>query len=209
MMQATYHLPEARQALLQHTDNHAGTLENFDSCISQWQGAQGRAPENLDLLVRAIVLTAEMREMRRKEPIISHTLRVAQVLWMDGQIRDATLLACAILHHWTPDQVKDKFNDQIHDILAEFDAEPNFAQGSKEEREIVINRAPTLTGPCLDLKMADRLDSIRQRALTPASPEKTVALDWEEKLLEAVTASKKANQTLLAAVKKAIEEARR
>ena len=208
-MQASYHLAQARQALVQHTNNHTGTLETFESCLSEWQGAQGLAPENLDLFFRAIVLTAEKQEMRRKEPVISHTLRVAQFLWIDGQVRDATLLACAILHHWSPEQVREKFNDQIHGILAEFDAEPNFVQGSDIDREKVISRAPTLKGPCLDLKMADRLDSIRQRALTPASQEKTIALDWEEKLLEAVTGAQKASQTLLAAVKKAIEQARR
>lgn len=169
----------------------------FDKVNSQWE--KELQP---DLLYKAVVRTANKGEELEGKPLLLHTLRVAQILWEEADVRDIALLACGILHHWEAKDLQQEFPPTVCNVLVECNDEPNFARGTDEEKERVIARAPTLSSDALVIKFADRLDSIR------SGKKNNAELDWEQKLVVAVRDLDKTNRKLISAVGTAIERAR-
>ena len=86
--------------------------------------------DSLGLVLRAADFAArEHREQRRKDaeatPYINHPIRLAAILYEEGGVRDATVLAAALLHDTmedtgtTYDELRGEFGAAVVDVVAE------------------------------------------------------------------------------------------
>jgi (p)ppGpp synthase/HD superfamily hydrolase len=178
-----------RNNLQLSTANHPEVMQKFDDCMTIWKVVYAQKDAELALILRAVDYAAEMHrgQMRRNAPgtpFILHPLSMAEILSSVGEIQDAKVIACAILHHilsdelGTSQELEQLFGNEVKEILVEANDEPNFNRASDDDRMIVINRAPTLSVHSQLLKLAGMLDHARHAAKN--RPE----IVWEQKLLD-------------------------
>jgi guanosine-3',5'-bis(diphosphate) 3'-pyrophosphohydrolase len=148
-------------------------------------------------LLNAIDFAATKHEGQYREgvlatPYIVHPLRVAQSLWMYGNIRDVSTLLAALLHDTledttaTGEEIENHFSLQVRSIVEELT--DNLYLSSEEKRQKQIDHALYLSFNAKFVKLAAQLYNIRDlKNLLPAERLKnTNYLYWGFKLLNAL-----------------------
>jgi guanosine-3',5'-bis(diphosphate) 3'-pyrophosphohydrolase len=130
---------------------------------------QAEMNEQFGLVVQALMFSARRhRDQRRKgaegAPYINHPIEVMEVLWRVGGVRDAELLAAALLHDTvedtgtTPEEIEEQFGAAVRALVMEATDDKSLPKSERKRLQIV--HAPGLTDRAKMLKMADKICNV-------------------------------------------------
>jgi GTP diphosphokinase / guanosine-3',5'-bis(diphosphate) 3'-diphosphatase len=131
---------------------------------------------DLPLVLRALAFATEKhRGQARKNaegtPYIEHPIALASLLWTEAHVRDAHVLAAAILHDTiedtptTHDELEERFGCHVADIVAEVTDDKRLPKAARKAAQ--IQNAEHLSYEARLVKLADKTCNLRDVANTP------------------------------------------
>ncbi|MEO8358113.1 MAG: HD domain-containing protein [Chloroflexota bacterium] len=134
--------------------------------------------ESTGLVLKALRFSAEKhRDQRRKDakssPYINHPIQVAETLWTVGGVRDAILLAAAILHDTIedtgtqPEEIKAEFGEDVLALVLEVTDDKSLPKPVR--KQLQVENAPHKTQSAKLLKLADKICNVRDVSSSPPS----------------------------------------
>jgi GTP diphosphokinase / guanosine-3',5'-bis(diphosphate) 3'-diphosphatase len=153
--------------------------------------------EEMGLVLRAAQFAAvRHRRQRRKDreatPYINHPLTLTDILWREGGVRDARVLAAALLHDTVEDtrttaaEIAREFGTEVARIVAE--VTDNKRLHKKTRKRLQIEHAPKLSRRAKLVKLADKIANLRDmRASPPAgwpSARRREYFDWSRQVVD-------------------------
>jgi guanosine-3',5'-bis(diphosphate) 3'-pyrophosphohydrolase len=138
---------------------------------------QQRPPTHAaDLILRAVAFAAHKhRDQRRKDkdasPYINHPIQLATVLWEEGGVRDAEVIAAALLHDTLEDtettwqELRGIFGEAIADVVLEV-TDTKWIKKALRKRLQVARAAHSSENAKL-VKLADKICNLRDIAAHP------------------------------------------
>jgi guanosine-3',5'-bis(diphosphate) 3'-pyrophosphohydrolase len=135
-----------------------------------------KKPNSTARLVSALAFAAHKhRNQRRKDveasPYINHPIALAQVLAVEGAVKDADVLVAAILHDTVEDtrttaaELKRKFGGKIAGIVMEVTDDKRLRKYVR--KRLQIEHAPHLSKAAKLVKLADKICNLRDVADRP------------------------------------------
>ena len=132
--------------------------------------------DSVGLLLKAIRFAAEKHtDQRRKDskssPYINHPVRVAEMLWTMGEVRDDTLLVASILHDTVedtatqPDEIRDEFGEEVLALVLEVTDDKSLPK--QVRKQLQVETAPHKTRNAKLLKLADKICNLHDILASP------------------------------------------
>ena len=132
--------------------------------------------ESTGLILKALRFAAEKHnDQRRKDsrasPYINHPIRVAEILWRVGDVRDVTLLIASILHDTiedtktTPDEIRAEFGEDALALVLEVTDDKSLPK--QVRKQLQVEHAPHKTRNAKLLKLADKISNVQDIIVTP------------------------------------------
>lgn len=129
-----------------------------------------------DLVLRALAFAARKhRDQRRKgsdhAPYVNHLIDVLDLLWRVGGIRDAEVLAAALLHDTvedtatTPQELEQLFGPKVRALVAEVTDDKSLPQEVRKRRQ--VEHAGSLSVGARLIKLGDKISNVRDLAAHP------------------------------------------
>lgn len=152
---------------------------------------------DMDLLIRAANFAAlKHRDQRRKDanatPYINHPLSVAQVLWKEGGVRDARVLAAGLLHDTVEDtrttraELHRVFGAVVANTVAE--VTDNKRLSKQTRKRLQIEHAPHLSVSAKLVKLADKICNLRDMLKNPPKEwplaRRREYFDWSKQVVD-------------------------
>lgn len=136
----------------------------------------------LELLLDALAFAADKhRRQRRKDPeaspYVNHPIALARILTHEGGVRDATVLAAALLHDTVEDtqtttgELKRRFGARVASIVAEVTDDKTLPSATR--KRLQVEHARTLSRGARLVKLADKIANLRDLR-TSAPPDWTL-----------------------------------
>jgi len=152
-------------------------------------------PDNISLILRALRFSAlKHRDQRRKgadaSPYINHPIEVAETLWSVGGVRDAAVIAAAILHDTvedtdtTPAEIEEKFGQAVRAFVSEVTDDRTLPKPERKQRQ--VEHAPHLSIGAKQIKLADKISNVNDIAVAPPNwpaERKSEYLSWAESVV--------------------------
>ncbi len=97
---------------------------------------------------------------------VNHPINVARILH-DRGVQDAAVLAAAYLHDTVEDtavsvrQLRDRFGSRVADLVSQMTLSPEEQQDFRTKVRALVEHAAKMTPDCKLIKLADRLDNMR------------------------------------------------
>ena len=138
-------------------------------------------PDPTGLLLKALAFAAHKhRDQRRKNeaasPYINHPIALANVLWQEGGVRDAAVLAAALLHDTIedtdtqPEELRAEFGDEIAEVVLEVTDDKSLPKA--ERKRLQVEHAGHISQAAQLVKLADKICNVRDVASEPPQ-------DWD------------------------------
>jgi guanosine-3',5'-bis(diphosphate) 3'-pyrophosphohydrolase len=156
------------------------------------------------LLIDALAFAAEKhRTQRRKDPeaspYINHPIALARLLSIEGRIRDAKVLAAAVLHdtledtRTTYEELHERFGPMISGIVREVTDDKSLA--AAERKRLQIEHAGELSRRARLVKLADKTANLRDLTHN-APPEWSLQrrrdyFEWAKKVVDKIRGTNK------------------
>jgi GTP diphosphokinase / guanosine-3',5'-bis(diphosphate) 3'-diphosphatase len=155
------------------------------------------ASHDIGLVLRAAQFAAiKHRDQRRKDkeetPYINHPLALADVLWHEGGIRDARILAAALLHDTVEDtrttraELQKAFGRPIASMVAEVTDDKRLHK--KTRKRLQVEHAPHLSAGAKLVKLADKISNLRDMAASPPAhwplARRREYFDWAKQVVD-------------------------
>ncbi len=155
------------------------------------------AAADTGLILRAAQFAAmKHRNQRRKDkeatPYINHPLALANVLWHEGRITDARIIAAALLHDTVEDtrttraELARAFGKSIASVVAE--VTDNKWLDKKTRKRLQVEHAPHLSPSARLVKLADKICNLRDLAASPPADwslaRKREYFDWAKQVVD-------------------------
>lgn len=136
------------------------------------------------------------RSQKRKDvagsPYINHPIKVAKLLWQEGEVRNIDILITAILHDTVEDtnttikEIKELFGDKVALYVSEVTDDKKLL---KAERKLMqIEHAPHISQEAKQVKLSDKIcnvwDIIYSAPAEWPLERKIEYLDWSDKVME-------------------------
>lgn len=132
--------------------------------------------DDTGLVLKALSFAADKhRHQRRKgeeaSPYINHPIDLANILWHEGKVSDAVVIAAAILHDTVEDTETDaselqrEFGEQIASIVMEVTDDP--ALHPLERKKQQVEKAPHISHMAKQVKLADKIGNLRDILVHP------------------------------------------
>ncbi|HMZ06314.1 MAG TPA: HD domain-containing protein [Anaerolineales bacterium] len=156
------------------------------------------------IIFKALRFSAEKHsEQRRKDakssPYINHPIQVAETLWSIGGVRDANLLAAAILHdtiedtNTTPAEIQTLFGEDVLSLVLEVTDDKSLPKDVRKKMQ--IENASHKSPRAKLLKLADKLCNIYDITHIPPTTwplkRKQDYLLWSEKVVHGLRGTNK------------------
>jgi guanosine-3',5'-bis(diphosphate) 3'-pyrophosphohydrolase len=156
------------------------------------------------LLIDALAFAADKhRKQKRKDPeaspYINHPIALARVLSIEGKVRDAKVLAAAILHDTLEDtetsyeELHERFGPTIAGIVREVTDDKTLP--APERKRLQIEHASELSRRARLVKLADKTSNLRDLiANAPAEwslQRRRDYFDWAKKVIDRIRGSNK------------------
>lgn len=153
--------------------------------------------EAVALMLGALAYAADKhRDQRRKGagavPYINHPIAVAEMLWRVGGVRDAAVIAAAILHDTvedtdaTPEEIERLFGQEVRALVAEVTDDKSLEKA--ERKRLQIEHAPHLSLGAQQIKLADKIANVADVAFAPPPDwpheRRTAYLAWSDHVVE-------------------------
>ncbi len=131
---------------------------------------------DLGLVLKALQFAAHKhRDQRRKDkaasPYINHPIALAELLWTVGGVRDAHVLAAALLHDTIEDTKTTRaelvrgFGREVADIVVEVTDDKRLHK--KTRKRLQIEHAPLLSRRAKLVKLADKTSNLTDIVMSP------------------------------------------
>lgn len=156
-----------------------------------------QSTSDMDLVIRAANFAAlKHRDQRRKDanatPYINHPLSVAQVLWKEGGVRDARVLAAGLLHDTVEDTrtTRGELHTAFGAVVAKTVAEvtDNKRLNKQTRKRLQIEHAPHLSISAKLVKLADKICNLRDMAKNPPADwplaRRREYFDWSKQVVD-------------------------
>lgn len=182
----------------------------FDPLFQEWIQYEADHPGwNSELLFDAVLFAAERHEGQFRKgdhlPYIVHPLRVARLLWSEGDVRSANILAAAILHDTIEDtetseaELVERFGSRVAATVMEVSDDQSLP--ASEKKRLQVEHARTMSHDAQLVKMADRIDNLRDMGSVDWSDEKKATYRyWGRELGTALTGAHPQLEAILAEV---------
>lgn len=132
--------------------------------------------ESTGLLLKALRFAAEKHnDQRRKDsrssPYINHPIRVAEILWHLGGVRDLTLMVASLLHDTVedtdtqPDEIRELFGEQVLALVLEVTDDKSLPRQMR--KQLQVEHAPHKTAHAKLLKLADKISNVEDIIASP------------------------------------------
>lgn len=126
--------------------------------------------DDTGLVLKALAFAADKhRHQRRKgaeaSPYINHPIDLANVLWHEGGVTDAVVIAAALLHdtiedtETTIDELTRHFGEQICEIVLEVTDDTDLPP--QQRKRIQVEKAPHVSHMAKQVKLADKICNLR------------------------------------------------
>jgi len=157
------------------------------------------AVDAADLILRAVAFAAHKhRDQRRKDkdasPYINHPIALAKVLWQEGGVRDAQVIAAALLHDTLEDtetswqELRGDFGEEIADVVLEV-TDTKWIRKEVRKR-LQVARAARSSDKAKLVKLADKICNVRDIAAHPpagwALERKRQYFDWAKEVVDQI-----------------------
>lgn len=133
----------------------------------------------------------QRRKGRTREPYINHPIRVAQLLWEVGGVRDTVTLIAALLHDvledtaTTPEEVEVRFGREVLVLVQEVTDDKSLPKADR--KRLQIEHAPHLSPRAKVIKLADKIHNVQDLSLNPPaswSPKRlSNYIDWADQVV--------------------------
>jgi GTP diphosphokinase / guanosine-3',5'-bis(diphosphate) 3'-diphosphatase len=138
------------------------------------------------------------RHQRRKDadasPYVNHPIGLATVLWEEGGVRDAAVLAAALLHDTLEDtessyeEIRGQFGEEVADIVVEVtDTKWLFKPARKE---LQVTKAGHSSAKAKLVKLADKICNLRDILGSPpagwSTERRAEYFDWAKRVVDEV-----------------------
>ena len=155
--------------------------------------------EAADLILRAVSFAAHKhRDQRRKDkeasPYINHPISLANVLWQEGGVRDAQVIAAALLHDTLEDtetswqELRGEFGEEIADVVLEV-TDTKWIKKEVRKR-LQVARAAHSSDNAKLVKLADKICNVRDIAAHPPAgwtlERKRQYFDWAKEVVDQI-----------------------
>jgi guanosine-3',5'-bis(diphosphate) 3'-pyrophosphohydrolase len=132
--------------------------------------------DSVGLMLKAIRFAAEKHtDQRRKDskssPYINHPVRVAEMLWTMGEVRDDILLVASILHDTVedtdtqPDEIRAEFGEEVLALVLEVTDDKSLPKQAR--KQLQVETAPHKTRNAKLLKLADKICNVHDILASP------------------------------------------
>lgn len=155
--------------------------------------------DGIALVIRAVGFAANKhRDQRRKDkrasPYINHPIALAEVLWIEGHVRDPAVIAAALLHDTiedtdtTPEELKGEFGREIADIVEEV-TDVKFLK-KRSRKMLQVARASRASSQAKLVKLADKICNLRDIVSNPPErwsvDRKREYFDWAKAVVDQI-----------------------
>ncbi|MFM2096291.1 MAG: hypothetical protein RIS70_3415 [Planctomycetota bacterium] len=153
--------------------------------------------EGMGLVLHAVRFAAwKHRDQRRKGkgrvPYINHPLDLAHVLWFEGGVTDATVLAAALLHDTIEDtqtsvqELQGEFGERVAQIVMEVTDERTLDW--RVRKKLQITRARGSSKEAKQVKLADKICNLRSMVASPPQSwpieRQRAYFDWAKEVVD-------------------------
>lgn len=155
--------------------------------------------QGLGVVLKAVAFAAgKHRDQRRKDaeaaPYINHPIALAQVLWTEGQVRDPTVIAAALLHDTIEDtdttleELKGAFGQEIAEVVEEVTDVKWLKKRSRKKLQVA--RASRASQRAKLVKLADKICNLRDIIASPPAgwslARQREYFDWAKTVIDQV-----------------------
>lgn len=170
------------------------------------------------IFVHALRFAADKHQNQRRKghdqlPYVNHLIRVTDILWRVGEVRDVPTLVAALLHDTLEDtettagELEALFGVEVLAIVQEVTDDKTLPKAQR--KQLQIEHAPHLSNGARLIKLADKIDNVYDVSHDPPEwwpHERMIAyLDWAEAV---VAGLRGINTTLEARFDAVLAEAR-
>jgi len=145
------------------------------------------------MFVHALRFAADKHQSQRRKgrdhlPYVNHLIRVTDILWRVGEVRDVPTLLAALLHDTLEDtdttagELETLFGAEVLAIVQEVTDDKTLPKATR--KQLQIEHAPHLSTGAKLIKLADKIDNVYDVSHDPPEwwpHERMIAyLDWAE-----------------------------
>jgi guanosine-3',5'-bis(diphosphate) 3'-pyrophosphohydrolase len=153
--------------------------------------------DELGLVLRAVQFAAhkhtdQRRKDARAKPYINHPIALAEVLHTDGSVRDATVIAAALLHdtiedtETSYDELRGLFGAGVADTVVEL-TDTKFL-GRETRKRLQVAKAGKSSLAAKQVKIADKICNLRDILASPPAgwslKRRQVYFDWAKEVVD-------------------------
>ena len=154
---------------------------------------------DVGLILSATTFAADKhRNQRRKDmdasPYINHPISLADLLWHEGEVRDAFVIAAALLHDTIEDtkttaaELRRRFGATVADIVGE--VTDNKKLPKERRKELQVEHAAHISKSAKLVKLADKICNLRDILASPPADwtieRKREYFDWAKKVIDQI-----------------------
>jgi len=155
--------------------------------------------DDTGLVLKALTFAAHKhRDQRRKgaesSPYINHPIGLANVLWHEGKVTDAVVIAAAILHDTVEDtetsldELQREFGKQIRNIVDEVSDDQRLPP--VERKRLQVLKAAHASHMAKQVKLADKICNLRDILSAPPAgwerERKRRYFDWAKEVVDGI-----------------------
>jgi len=136
------------------------------------------------------------RDQRRKDleasPYINHPIALANILWREGGVTDATVICAALLHDTIEDtqttaaELRRHFGAKVAGIVLEVTDDKKLDKAVR--KRLQIEHAPHLSRAAKLVKLADKISNVRDMNASPPAHwplrRRREYFDWAKKVVD-------------------------
>src|SRR5687768_16207394 len=133
--------------------------------------------DDISKILAAAYFAAEKHKSQRRKgtdasPYINHPLKVAEMLWRMGQVRDVDCIVGALLHDTvedtdtTPSELEELFGPMVRLLVEEGSDDKSLPK--EQRKELQIGHAPLLSEGAKQIKLGDKIANVFDVAFAPA-----------------------------------------
>jgi guanosine-3',5'-bis(diphosphate) 3'-pyrophosphohydrolase len=152
---------------------------------------------NISMILKASLFAAEKHKTQRRKgldasPYINHPLKVAELLWRVGEVRDVDCIVAALLHDTIedtdtlPSQLEELFGVRVRELVAEVTDDKTLDK--KQRKELQIAHAASLSDGAKQIKLADKTANVFDVAFDPApdwaQARRVEYLEWAKEVVD-------------------------
>lgn len=175
--------------------------------------------QEISKLLKVLLFASEKHSFQRRKnedasPYINHPIKVAEMLWSTGEVRDLDVISGALLHDTLEDtstsyeELSDKFGKIIADYVLEVSDDKKLSKQERKQQQ--IEKAPYISKEAKQIKIADKISNISDLVSDPPVnwplSRKIAYLDWANEVMKGLKGTNEKLEKMYYQVEKRVRE---